>query len=438
MAALTPGSIRLRIVALGALVLAAPMSSADVSVKLDSGSGFSVQDNSGAVERLRVDEATGNIWRNGALFVHTTGATSLFVGADAGNTSTFGVGKNTAFGAGALASNSTGYENSAIGAYALGSNTHGGRNVAFGHNALVANTMGGNNGAFGASALRYNTTGNANSAVGSRALYSNTTGCCNSAVGSRALYFNTTGVNNIAVGINALSANTTGHNNIAIGADALNSAFAGSGNIAIGQVAGANQTFGSDNIYLANTGMGAESNRIRIGRPGTGAGTHAATFIAGIRGATTANADAIPVLIDSDGQLGTVSSSRSVKQDIRDMGDSTSRLLDLRPVTFRYKQKQTLPSGGEVPHEYGLIAEEVAEVFPDLVVYDEQGRPFTVKYHEMAPMLLNEMKKQEHTIETQRQEMRALRQEHEREIAALATRLARVETRVVGASGPGR
>ena len=143
---------------------------------------------------------------------------------------------------------------------------------------------------------------------------------------------------------------------------------------------------------------------------------------------TTVNANAIPVLIDSAGQLGTVSSSRSVKNDIRDMGDATDRLLDLRPVTFHYKQQQTLPSGGALPPEYGLIAEEVAEVFPDLVVYDEKGRPFTVKYHEMAPMLLNEMKKQQHTIEkleAQQQTIEAQAQE----IAALTTRLARVEAR---------
>ncbi len=140
------------------------------------------------------------------------------------------------------------------------------------------------------------------------------------------------------------------------------------------------------------------------------------------------------VLIDSAGQLGTVSSSRSAKNDIRDMGDATDRLLDLRPVTFRYKQEQTLPSGGQVPPEYGLIAEEVAEVFPDLVVYDEKGQPFTVKYHEMAPMLLNEMKKQRRSIaklEAQQQTIEAQQQE----IAALTTRLARVETRVI--VGPG-
>jgi hypothetical protein len=110
------------------------------------------------------------------------------------------------------------------------------------------------------------------------------------------------------------------------------------------------------------------------------------------------------------------------------MGDATARLLDLRPVMFRYKQEQTLPGGGLVPPEYGLIAEEVAEVFPDLVVYDEKGRPFTVKYHEMAPMLLNEMKKQQDTLEAQRQR-------YETEIAALTTRLARVETLLIDASG---
>jgi len=178
--------------------------------------------------------------------------------------------------------------------------------------------------------------------------------------------------------------------------------------------------------------VAAESNTIRIGTPGTVAGTHARAFIAGIRAKTTGVADAIPVLIDSAGQLGTVSSSRSMKKEIRDMGDATDRLLDLRPVTFRYKQPQTLPNGGEVPPEYGLIAEEVAEVFPDLVVYDEKGQPFTVKYHEMAPMLLNEMKKQQRTIEKQVSVIEAERQENQaqqQEIAALTTRLARLEAR---------
>jgi len=275
----------------------------------------------------------------------------------------------------------------------------------------------------GSGALRSNTTGYSNSAVGNGALDSNTTGQANSAVGAGALSVNTTGIANSAFGNAALAGNTTGRYNSAFGFGALSSNTTGYRNIAVGDHAGTGQTTGHDNIYIANAGVAGESNRIRIGQSQT------ATFIVGIRGVTTTNANAIPVLIDAAGQLGTFSSSRSVKKDIRDMGDATDRLLDLRPVTFRYKQQQTLPDGREVPPEYGLIAEEVAEVFPDLVVYDEKGQPFTVKYHEMAPMLLNEMKKehranleQQRTIEAQQQE-----------IAALASRLAQLETRVIGA-----
>ena len=151
--------------------------------------------------------------------------------------------------------------------------------------------------------------------------------------------------------------------------------------------------------------------------PAPPSGAAASTRIAGIRGVTTGVANAIPVLIDSDGQLGTASSSRSVKKDIRDMGDTTARLLELRPVTFRYREQQpTLPDGSDAPPEYGLVAEEVAEVFPDLVVYDEAGKPFTVKYHELAPMLPNEMKRQQ--------------REHALEMAALTAGLAQLEVQM--------
>jgi len=370
MAALTPNSIRLCSLALGvALALAPPALAADVSVQLDSGTGFSVKNSTGAIQRLRVDEATGNVSRNGALFVHTTGTDNTFVGVGAGNTSTTGAGNNSAFGSGALNANTTGIRNSAV----------------------------------GDRALRSNTTGNASSAVGAYALYSNTTGSINSAVGHAALLYNTTGSRNSTVGQGALLFNTEGNRNVAVGQDA-----------------GRNQTTGSDNIYFANVGVAGESGQIKIGT----AGTHTTTTIAGIRAVTTSVADAIPVLIDSTGQLGTTSSSRRVKMDIRDMGDATDRLLALRPVMFRYKQEQTLPSG-ELPPEYGLIAEEVAEAFPDLVVYDEAGQPFTVKYHEMAPMLLNEMQKQQHTIEAQRRE----NQVQQAQIAALTMRLTLLEAR---------
>jgi hypothetical protein len=391
-------------------------------VKLDSGTGFSIKDSTGATERLRVDEATGNVSRNGALFVHTTGTHNLFVGPGAGNTATYGTGGNSAFGQNALSSNIIGLENAAFGYAALRANTSS-RNSAFGYAALRANTSGNLNSAFGDSALRANTFGYGNTALGAFALYSSnslkdtavgsfallydTTGGGNSAVGFAALRKNTSGNINSAFGGVALRSNTTGQNNSAFGYGALQYNTTGQGNVAVGNEAGRNQTTGSDNIYLANFGVAAENGRIRIGT----SPTHSATFIAGIRGVTTANADAIPVLIDSAGQLGTISSSRTVKKEIRDMGDATARLLELRPVTFRYRQEQTLPGGREVPQEYGLIAEEVAEVFPDLVVYDEKGAPFTVKYHELAPMLLNEMKKQQ------------------AEIAALTARLAQLETR---------
>ena len=386
MAALTLNSIRLCTLALGVpLALASAARAGDVSVQLDAGAGFTIKNSAGAIQRLRVDEATGNLSRNGALFVHTTGTSSLFIGAGAGNLATTGS-FNTGVGASSLTALTTGYSNSADGTRALFSNTTGNRNSAF-----------------GTDSLRFSLTGHVNSAFGSDALRANTAGGYNAAFGGGALFSNTTGNFNVAVGYHA----------------------------------GVNQTTGSNNIYLANTGVAAENAQIKIGT----AGTHTATFIAGIRGVTTGVANAIPVLIDGSGQLGTLSSSRRVKKEIRDMGDATTRLLDLRPVMFRYKQEQTLPTGGEVPPEYGLIAEEVAEVFPDLVVYDDEGQPFTVKYHEMAPMLLNEMKKQRATAQEQQRSIARLEAQQatieaqQREISALTTRLARVESRVIDAQG---
>ena len=410
MAALTLNSIRLSTLALAAaFALAPPALSADVSVQLDAGTGFSLKNSTGAIQRLRVDEATGNVSRNGALFVHTTGTSNTFVGVNAGNTSTTGLGRNSAFGDSALLNNTTGSYNSAVGMSALFANTTGSLNTAVGYAALRANTTGVRNSAIGHAALRSNTTGRSNSAFGADALRLDTTGFYNSAFGDSALRYNTTGFYNSAFGYAALRLNTTGN-----------------GNVAVGTYAGLNQTTGSDNIYLSNTGVAGESGQIKIGTPLT----HTRAFIAGIRGVTTVNANAVPVLIDSAGQLGTVNSSRSVKNDIRDMGDATAHLLDLRPVTFRYtQQQQTLPSGGAVPPEYGLIAEEVAEVFPDLVVYDENGQPFTVKYHEMAPMLLNVMKKQRAAAQEQQRSMERVVGAQQQEIAALTTRLARLETR---------
>jgi len=392
-----------------------------------------------------LDVSTGSIYQGGALFIHTKGGglnTALGREALANVTSGYG---NTASGFRALYYNTTGSNNTASGGYALSLNTTGGSNTAQGEGALFSNTSGSANTANGFRALRSNTTGAGNTATGSGVLYSNTTGFSNTASGTQALRMNTTGHNNTACGYGALNSNTTGlyntasgsgtlffnttgSDNTANGFQALRSNTTGARNIALGKYAGSNLTTGNDNIAIGNSGVAGEGATIRVGT----AGTQTRAFVAGVRGVTTANANAIPVLVDSAGQLGTVSSSRRFKKDIADMGVATERLLELRPVVFRYKQEQELPSGGEVPLEYGLIAEEVAEIFPDLVVYDEEGLPFTVKYHLLSSMLLNELEKQSER-HAQLEERSA---GHARELEELRTRLAAVESRFSSAASP--
>ena len=359
------------------LLLAAPSAPAlagDVSIRLDTGSGLSVKDNTGAIERLRVDEATGNISRNGALFVHTTGSGNTFVGVGAGNLTTTGGGHNAAFGLGALSANTTGLVNSAFGANALNDNTTGHRNAAVGYAALGSNISGAQNAALGAYALLISTTGSRNNAIGLAALGSNTVGSSNSAIGYRALYANSSGNLNTGLGDKALGSNTTGARNVAVGFQS-----------------GYSQTTGNDNVYLANTGVAAESGQIKIGT----VGTHTGTTIAGISGATSAGG--IAVLVNASGKLGTTTSSARFKQDVRDMGDASELLMRLRPVTFRYTEDAVGAEEAKIS-QYGLIAEEVAEVAPELVAPDLDGRPYSVKYHELPALLLNEVQVQRHTI----------------------------------------
>ena len=185
--------------------------------------------------------------------------------------------------------------------------------------------------------------------------------------------------------------------------------------MAIGVDAGASATTGSNNIYLGRgvTGVAGQSNTMYLGK----VGTQTRTLIAGVRGITTGEASAITVVIDSTGQLGTVSSSRRYKEDIQDMGHASAGLLVLRPVTFRYTQAY---ADGAKPIQYGLIAEDVAEVYPDLDVYDAEGRPETVQYRKVNAMLLNEVQRLSRNNEAQQSQ-----------IEALSERLAAVEQRVV-------
>ena len=307
-------------------------------------------------------------------------------------------GGNTAEGQNALFNLTTGTYNTAVGSFSLESNTIGNFNTATGAGALLINTADQNT-ATGAGALLSNTTGLQNTANGAFALFSNSEGLYNTATGKSALFSNTTGESNTANGTEVLFNNTTGVANTAVGYGALSTNTIGSHNIALGSGAGGNLTTGDNNIDIGtNGGLGGESATIRIGNP-----TQTRTFIAGIREVTTGIADALPVLIDSGGQLGTASSSRRFKDQIKPMESASEAILALKPVTFHYKSD----TAGTL--QFGLIAEEVAAVNPNLVVRDDKGEVYTVRYDAVNAMLLNEFLKEHRTMQKQKATIADLR-----------------------------
>jgi Chaperone of endosialidase len=324
--------------------------------------------------------------------------------------------ENTAIGFDALTSNTTGDSNTATGSIALGSNTTGVRNTANGFAALNSNTTGERNTATGRAALTFNTTGNNNTADGHDALFNNTTAIRNTASGSFALFSNTTGPDNTAVGYFALFFNTTGDSNTATGYDALLNNTTGAGNIALGNFAGSNLTTGNNNIDIGNLGVAGEANTIRIGT----VGTQTATYIAGIMGKTVGRG--IPVIIDNTGNLGTANSSARFKHEIKPMEKASEAILRLKPVTFRYK-KELDPEG--VP-QFGLVAEDVEKVNPDLVVRDKEGKPYSVRYDQVNAMLLNEFLKEHRKV--QELETNAARQQ--KQIEALTAGLQKVSAQL--------
>ncbi len=341
---------------------------------------------------LRVPGASGDFnlaLGTGALAVNT-GVKNTAVGQLSLNNNTT-AGDNTAVGYGALQSTLDGNDNTATGMFALHFNTSGSNNVAVGSEALFANTTGFVNTANGSHALTSNTTGSGNTATGAGALGANTTGGDNLAEGQEAAAHNTSGSNNVGVGNQALLANTTGSQNTVVGSFAGSTSI-GDNNIAIGYLSGSQAPLiANANIHIGNQGSSTDNATIRIGDPAM----QTSFFAAGIRGVTTTHSDAIPVMIDSAGQLGTVSSSRRFKEDIADMGDASRGLMDLRPVIYRYKQPF---ADGSKPVQYGLIAEEVAEVYPDLVAHSSDGQIETVKYQVLDSMLLNEVQRQQTEI----------------------------------------
>ncbi len=314
---------------------------------------------SGNLTMVNSTSTVGNIVKGAAPFLHNFGTDNTFLGLNAGNFS-----------------------------------MSGDNNTAAGANALHVNTSGHSNTAYGANALPSNTTGLLNTATGTSALQNNETGAFNTASGGFSLKFNTTGINNTAVGSQSLLSNVSGDSNTALGFGSLQFNETGSGNIALGVGAGAGLVSGTGNIYIG-TGAGAatETNTIRIGQ------SQAAAYMKGIN---LVSVMGNPVVVSSDGQLGTVGSSRRYKEGIADMETASSALMQLRPVTFHYKTDQN-PLGRTL--QYGLIAEEVNEIYPGLVVLAHDGRIETVAYQHLPPMLLNEFQKQQRTIAMQATEL---------------------------------
>ena len=287
-----------------------------------------------------------------------------------------------------------------------------------------------------------------NTFTGTQAGFSNTTGTFDTFYGFQAGAGNTTHSANTFIGYDAGYQTSTGGGNSFLGwatGYTANGYFdtylgyqagyflSGDHNIAIGDNAGLNNNSGTGNIYIGSQAFGNESNTIRIGGTYLNGGPQTSAYIAGIYGASVGN-QGIPVVVDNNGQLGTIVSSRRFKEQIKDMADSTNALMQLRPVTFVYKPEY---AKGDRTLQYGLIAEEVAQVYPDLVAYDKDGQPFTVRYQYLASMLLNEFQKQHHreeeqaqVIESQKQEIEGLRQQLQLQSVSMQMRMSKLESLV--------
>jgi hypothetical protein len=357
-----------------------------------------------------------------ALSFNTTGSGNTASGVQALEYNTTGD-NNTASGSGALFLNTTGYQNTATGASALWSNTTGINNTASGLGALYSNTTGTSNTASGVNSLHSNDAGTENTASGMNALFLNKSGIRNTADGYNALYDNTYGSDNTASGFQALNRNSGGNQNTAAGYNAVFANVTGNGNTGVGYLAlfsnttglnnigmGANAGYavtGSNNIDIGSTGSAGESGVIRIGGP-----FQSAAYMAGI---SSTQLTGSAVYVTANGQLGVLASSERYKTEIASIGASTQKLHELRPVSFHLKSD---PKGTV---QYGLIAEEVNKVFPELVIRDEAGTIQGVRYDELAPMLLSEMQKQELKIDAQAAEISELKRQLAGIQAALVT-----------------
>jgi Chaperone of endosialidase len=350
--------------------------------------------------QLGEDRGNGNsaAERVEALNLGTTGSNNTAHGWFSLFSNTTGL-SNTADGFQALYSNTTGSANTAIGASALLSNTTGFGNTAIGGLPLFSNTEGDDNTALGNGALFSNTTGSENTAVGFQALVANTTRDSNTAVGSQALLTNTTGTNNTAVGAHALFNNVNGANNTALGIAALATAT-GSGNVGLGDSAGGFVTTANHVICIGSFGQNVSDS----------------CFIGNI---AFQPSEGVPVLIDATDKLGTPISSGRFKDDIRPMAEASEALFTFKPVTFRYK-KEIDPKGKS---QFGLVAEDVEKVNPDLVVRDKEGKPYSVRYDQVNAMLLNEFLKEHRKVEKLNDHFQTTVARQQKEIEVLTAQL---------------
>jgi hypothetical protein len=311
--------------------------------------------------------------------------------------------------------------NTAEGTNALLNLTTGTDNTAAGFNALSNSTTGGFNTATGSGGLQSNKTGGENTASGDFVLFSNTTGFGNTATGLGALFggfgdcAGPGGNDNTATGSGALFSNASGSNNTAGGFEALKNST-GSNNIALGSSAGINLTTGNNNIDIGALGLAGESDTIRIGR----LRVQKSAYIQGISGATVATG--VTVIVGSNGKLGTVQSSERFKDEIKPMDKASEAILALEPVTFRYR-KELDPD--RIP-QFGLVAEQVEKVNPDLVARDENGQVHTVRYEAVNAMLLNEFLKEHRKVQEEEATIAQLKQgfaEQQKQIGMLTAQL---------------
>jgi hypothetical protein len=356
-----------------------------------------------------------------ALFSLTNGSSNTAIGFNALFHNTAGD-ANTATGFRALFFNTTGDHNTATGLQALLRNTTGRANTANGDSAFSGNTMGMFNTANGFAALGSNTTGSSNTASGARSLFSNTIGSNNTANGFDALYRNTTGDGNTANGLRALFSNTTGSRNTATDTRALFNNSTGNGNIALGIDAGSGVTTANDVICIGTAGANVGSS----------------CYIGNIFNQSSPSG--VAVFVNSIGKLGTATSSARFKADIKPMGKDSDVLLALKPVSFHYK-KEIDPVGIS---QFGLVAEEVEKVNPDLIVRDKEGKPYSVRYDQVNAMLLNEflkehkafveeqrkVREQEAIIAQLKKDLQTTAAQQQKQIDALAAGLQRVSAQI--------